>query len=515
MYLTQGLKRTIQLYPDWVATIFGERKRSWKEVGQRVAKLAGAFRGFGVQQGDRIAILANNSDLYLETLYAIAWSGCVFVTINTRLSNKEIAFRLNDAGATILLFDEGFTTEIDDLIGQLKTVREFVYMGKDETFSGVRNYEDLAQTAQAIEEALRGYDDLAGLFYTGGTTGRSKGVMLSHRNLVSSSFNSITSLGFREGMRWLHSSPLHFIAEVAVFPVTLSCGSHVLIPDLSPPNLLEAIEQHRITHTLLVPSTINALLNCPAIDRHDVSSLTNIAYGAAPMPEAVVLRALELLPNCRFTQVYGQTECGPLVSTLPPEFHVLKGPNAGRLGSAGHAVLGVEVKVVDEDDKECPRGGLGEICARGANVMMGYWKQEDLTNEALRGGWMHSGDVGYMDEEGFIYVVDRMKDMIISAGENVYSVEVENAIYLHPDIHECAVIGIPDAELGEAIYAIVRLKEGCSADEAEIAAHCRSQLAEFKCPRSIIIRDETLPLSSAGKVLKSELRKCFLANPTQ
>jgi long-chain acyl-CoA synthetase len=227
------------------------------------------------------------------------------------------------------------------------------------------------------------------------------------------------------------------------------------------------------------------------------------------MPEAVVLKALETLPDCAFTHAYGQTECAPLVSMTGPEYHVVEGPHAGRYKSAGRAVLGVEVHVVDENDVEVPRGTVGEICVRGPNVMKGYWNKPEQTAEALRGGWMHSGDGGYMDEDGFIYIVDRVKDMIITGGENVYTTEVEDAVHQHPAVAECAVIGIPDDTWGESVHAIVRLREGASASAEDLIGHCHTLIAGFKCPRSVDFREEPLPLSGAGKILKTDLRKPF------
>jgi long-chain acyl-CoA synthetase len=443
-------------------------------------------------------------------MFAVPWAGAVFVPINIRLAPPEVAFWLNDSGAKVLLIDDQFLPVLDELEGKLDSLREVVYIGDGKAPSGMHDYETILAATEAVPDADRGNDDLAGVYYTGGTTGRSKGVMLSHRNLVSNNTHVVPVLRFDFGMRWLHAAPMFHIADsLAVFSVTMVGGSHVFIPGFAPEASLEAIQAHRVTYTLLVPTMVNMLVNHPGVENYDLGSLCDIVYGASPMPEAVIVRAMEVLPHCRFTHAYGQTECAPLVTTTGPEYHVLEGPNAGKYKSAGRAVIGVEVKVVDENGGEVPRGTVGELCSRGPNIMVGYWHQPELTEQAVRDGWMHSDDGAWMDDEGFIYIVDRMKDMIITGGENVYSTEVENVIYQHSAVAECAVIGTPDDTWGEAVHAIVRLKEGESVDAEAIMAQCAEQIAGFKCPQGVTFRDEPMPLSGAGKILKAELRAPF------
>ena len=510
MYLTQALKRAVQVNGSGVATHDHGRQRTWTECADRVAKLAGALQALGIRDGERAAILALNSDRYFEYFYAVPWAGGVFVPVNTRLAPPEIAYWLNDSGSRVLFIDDAFLGAWQALDGQLETVEHVVYLGDGATPEGTLNYEEILAAADPVEDAQRGYDDLAGIFYTGGTTGKSKGVMLSHRNLVCNSLNVIPSFNFKPGLRWLHAAPMFHIADgLSVFGVTMVVGEHYFIPAFTPEASLEALERHRITTGLFVPTMVNMLVHHPGVEKVDLSNLETIAYGASPMPEAVILRAMEVIPNCRFHHAYGQTECAPLVSQCGPEYHVVDGPNAGRFKSAGKAVLGVEVRIFDADDNEVPRGTVGEICVRGPNVMLGYWNKPEETAAALRGGWMHSGDGGYMDEEGFIYVVDRVKDMIISGGENVYSAEVEDAVYQHPAVAECAVIGVPDEKWGEAVHAIVRVKDGESLTEADLIAHCHKLIAGFKCPRGVSFRDDPMPLSGAGKILKTELRKPY------
>ncbi|MFP6757871.1 MAG: long-chain-fatty-acid--CoA ligase [Alphaproteobacteria bacterium] len=512
MYLTQGLKRSIQIKPNVRATLDGGREHTWREIGDRIAKLAAAMHGLGLETGDRAAILALNSDRYFEFLYATVWAGGVFVPVNTRLAAPEVAFWLKDSESTLLFVDANFAPMVAELsaAGQIPAVTQIVYMGDDAPPDGMHDYEALLKAADPVGDAERGYEDLAGIFYTGGTTGRSKGVMLSHRNLVFNGFNCIPALDFREDALWLHAAPMFHIADcLAIFGLTQVAATHIFIPGFSPDGVLDAFETHHITDTLLVPTMINMVVNHPGIETRDLSSLRNIAYGASPMPEAVVIRALEIIPQCKFRHAYGQTECAPLSTLNGPEAHVVEGPMAFKFRSAGRAALGVEIRIVDEDGVEVPRGEVGEIAVRGPNVMQGYWRQPELTAAALRDGWMHSGDGGRMDEDGYVYVVDRMKDMIITGGENVYSAEVEDAVHGHAAVAECAVIGIPDDKWGERVHAIVRLKDGQTVSADAIMTHCHTLIAGFKCPRSVDFRTDPLPLSGAGKILKTVLRKPY------
>ncbi|WP_025898649.1 long-chain-fatty-acid--CoA ligase [Sneathiella glossodoripedis] len=512
MRISQLLERAAQTKADAIATIFGDRTRTYSEFRHRVQKFAGALRELGVTDGERVAILAQNSDRYLEFYYATPWAGGVFVPVNTRLAVPEFAYWLNDSGSEILLVDDAFAPAVAELRNLVKGLRTVIYIGDKETPEGLLNYEDLIAEAAAVEDAGRHGDDLAGLFYTGGTTGVSKGVMLSHNNLVVNTLNSMPAYGFTEESVWLHAAPMFHIADgAAVFAAVMGMSRHVFIPGFTPELTLQAIENHGITETLLVPTMVNMLVNHPRVRDFDLRSLKNIVYGASPMPEAVIVKALEELPGCGFTHAYGQTECAPLVTYTGPEYHVLSGPNAGRFKSAGRAAYSVEVKIFDDDDREVAPGTVGQVCVRGDNVMLGYWNKPEQTAEALKGGWMHTGDGGYMDEQGFVYIVDRVKDMIISGGENVYSAEVENAIYQHEAVVECAVIGIPHQKWGEQVHAVVRLEEGAEVSEADIIEFAHTLIAGFKCPRSVEFTKDPLPLSGAGKILKTELRKPYWA----
>ncbi|HEU5098266.1 MAG TPA: long-chain-fatty-acid--CoA ligase [Roseiflexaceae bacterium] len=510
MSITQGLKRAMQINGRGTATIFGTRRRTWQEFGERVAKLAGALRGLGLDSGGRVAILALNSDRYLECYYAIPWAGGVVVPLNVRLAPAELIYTLNDAGAEILVVDAVFKAMLPAFSGKLDTVRRIIFADDAPAPEGALNYEQLLSAADLIPDAMRGGEDVAGIFYTGGTTGQAKGVMLTHNNLISNAMNVIAALHYNQEVVYLHVAPMFHLADgSSTFGVTMSGGMHAFIPKFDPADTLRAIQDYHVTHAVLVPTMINIVVNSPAVQDYDVSSLRKILYGASPMPSALIARALQVLPACGFAQGYGMTELSPVATLLDAKYHTLDGPLAGKLRSAGQPAYSVEVMIVDPDDHEVPHGVVGEIVVLGPNVMKGYWNKPEATAQALRGGWMHTGDAGSMDEDGFVYIVDRLKDMIISGGENVYSAEVENAIYQHPAVAMCAVVGIPSEAWGEAVHAIVVPKEGQVPTEDAIIAHCKELIAGYKCPRSVEIRQEALPLSGAGKILKSELRRPF------
>ncbi len=507
MYISQTLRRAVQLNGKGTATVFAGRRQTWREFENRIARLANGLLDLGVGASDRIAILALNSDRYLEYFYAVPWAGAAVNPVNIRLSPPEIAYTLNDSGSKVLFVDDTFAALLPSLQSQLESIKHVVFIGEGECPEGCIDYESLVANSERISDANTGGNDLAGLFYTGGTTGRSKGVMLSHNNLVFNALNVVAEMGYDCDTVYMHAGPMFHLADMAsTFAVTLAAGTHGIVPRFDVDEVLAFIEQEKVTNTLLVPTMVNLLASSGRIANYDVSSMKSMLYGASPMPESVLMSAMEQMPTASFAQGYGQTEASPIITSLGPEFHIAGGE---KLRSAGRAALGVEVLVLDANDEELPNGTVGEICARGANVMLGYWGMESATAETLRNGWLHTGDLGYMDEDGFVFIVDRAKDMVISGGENIFSVEVEGAIYSHPAVQECAVIGIPHEHWGEAVHAIVVLREGSRARDSEIIEHCREKIAGYKVPRTVDFREEQLPMSGAGKVLKNELRAPF------
>jgi len=507
MRVTQALLRNAQQRPLALATACAGRRRNWRQFAERVARYAGVLRSLGLDAGDRVGIIALNSDYYLETFYAVPWAGGIIVPINTRWSQPEIAYALADAGVRILVVDEHHA-ELGRVLSA-ETDIELALLGAADT-AGAVALEALIDEAVPVGEAGRGGDDVSGIFYTGGTTGRSKGVMLTHVNHVTNSLQLAAMMRAPEELSYLHAAPMFHIADaLCVYMVTTLGGAHHVIPRFEPAACAAALQEHRVTDILLVPTMIQMLLDHLAQQRYDLSSLARLYYGASPIPEATLLRLFDALPDCAPIQLYGQTEAAPMITVLEGKYHVKEGPCAGRLRAAGRAIPCVELKIVDANDDEVPRGTVGEIVARGPNIMPGYWRMPEQSAQTLRGGWLHTGDAAYMDDEGFIYISDRLKDMIISGGENVYSAEVENVLYQHPSVAQCAVIGVPDPRWGERVHAIVVPKPGAARDAEAIIAHCRALIADFKCPRSVDFRDEPLPLSGAGKVLKTELRKPY------
>ncbi len=524
MDVVMGLRRTLQLYPEKIAALEGAQSWTYREFDNRVKKLANALLGLGMSKGDQVSLLMLNGHRYLETYYGVMRAGMRVVPINIRLAGPEVAYILQDSESKAFIVDDAFAPMAAALKNASPHLKHFIHAGsnlKVEDPEMFVSYETLLEQAsdQFDDEAIALQDeDLAGIFYTGGTTAKSKGVMLNHRNLVTNAYhlllgnmNPADGIVYSRDAVYLHAAPMFHLADTAVtFALTAAGGTHSFIPFFDPKAVLATIQAHKVTNVTLVPTMINMLINLPGIDDYDLSSLKYIGYGASPIAPDLLKRAMHTFKGVRFAQGYGQTEAAPMVSTLGTTDHVAEGDEKQmrRLASAGRAIMGIELKIMDSDDKELPFGSVGEIVTRGPNVMVGYWKLPNETADALRNGWLHTGDLGYMDEDGYIFLVDRRKDMIVSGGENVFSVEVENVLYQHPAVLETAVIGIPSPKWGEAVHAVVVLKPGQQASEEEIIEFCRQEIAGYKVPRSVEFAD-ALPKSGAGKILKRNLRDKF------
>lgn len=506
MNVTYGLRRALHLNPGGKATTFRARTRSWAEVGDRVARLAAGLRALGIGSGDRIAVLALNADRYLETYLAIAWAGAVAVPLNIRWSRREIEDALADCTPGALLADATFAT-LAGQVAQAAGVR-LVHMDDPDAPPGAEHYEDLIARTAPMPDAMAAGGDLAGIFYTGGTTGRSKGVMLSHTNVTTNALNSLSEAIWSPAMRYLHAAPMFHLANgMGMYAALLQGGSNVMVQSFAPEEVMATVAAERVTDTLLVPTMIQMMVDHPARPHYDLSSLRRIAYGASPMSGAVLGRAIAALPEAAFVHLYGMTELSPCATVL----HWNEFTRAGddRRKSAGRAIIGCEVRVVDAERAPVPPGTVGEVVVRGDVVMLGYWNRPEETAHAVVDGWMHTGDGGMMDEDGYVTIVDRIKDMIITGGENVYSVEVENVIAQHPKVAQCAVIGIPSETWGEQVHAVVVSRPDGAPTSDEVMEFCRTLLGGFKCPRSVEIRATPLPLSGAGKILKRDLRAPF------
>ncbi len=515
MYLTQGLHRSLQINPDGIATTFRGRHRTYREVADRVSRLASALCNLGMRSEDRVGMLALNSDRYMEYMLATWWGGGVLNPVNIRWSVPEIVYSLDDCDTRILLVDDHFLHMAPAIHAGAKYPPVLIHVGDGEAPEGMLSFERLIADSQPMADTGRGKDDIAAIMYTGGTTGLPKGVMQTHLNLWSSAIMRMADQPLLPVSRALHVAPMFHTAAMARVVFQLVSGhGHVFIPMFDVPELLATIEREQVTETLLVPTMLQAVVSHPDFERYDLSSLKRLAYGASPIALSVLERAIDALPGVAFMHAYGMTETSPVISVNPAANHGPEGRASGLVRSAGRAMLGVEVRIVDEHDNEVPRGTVGEIVVRGANVMKGYWNRPEETAKTLRGGWMHTGDGAYMDEQGYLFIVDRIKDMIVSGGENVYSAEVENIIARHPGVASCAVIGIPHEKWGEAVHAVVVPKPGHALGEADIRQHCQQFIAGYKCPKSVEFSSE-LPLSGAGKVLKRDLREPFWKDQTR
>ncbi|ATE64710.1 acyl-CoA synthetase [Rhizorhabdus dicambivorans] len=499
MQFTQGLHRSSKLYRSRTATVFGDRSRSWGTIQERVARLAGGLASYGVERGDRVAIFDLNSDLYFEAYFAIAWAGCVAVPFNTRWAEAEVTHALTDCMPRIVFLGSAFKSYSEQFARAGVTV-----IGIDEPIGG-SSIEAVIWANDAIEDRCGCGDDVAVIFYTGGTTGKSKGVMLSHNNLILNFFMMQAMHPHATDAVYLHAAPMFHLADAAkIIGITMLGGTHVVLPGFAPAAVIEAIVQHQVSDMMLVPTMIDMLCQALAADPQNMSSIRSLTYGGSPIAEPVLKAALLAFPNARFCQAYGQTELSPCATILEHRDHL-----GGRLRSAGRMVPGVDLRIVDSKMRTLAIGEIGEVAVRGANVMQGYWGQPELTAQTIVGGWLRTGDAGYLDEDGFLYLVDRVKDMIVSGGENVYSCEVEQALLSHGDVLQCAVFGIPSEQWGEAVHAVVMVRPDATVTPDDLLAHCGPLIANYKRPKSFELRHEPLPLSAVGKILKTELRKPF------
>src|SRR3954452_3094351 len=487
------LRRATQVAADRTAVVCGGARLSYAEMAERCRRLAGALYGLGVAQGDRVAVVSPNCHRYLEIYQAVPGAGMVLVPLNHRHSDAELRYALEDSGAKLLFAGRA----APDLPWCVRTV---VAMGED--------YEALlAGAAPAEFPGHIGEEDLAGLFYTGGTTGTAKGVMLTHRNLVSNAMHLQLCWPFSPETRWLVTAPLfHLAGSIAVLSTVWNAGRHVVLSAFDPGAVLDLIEAQRVTATLVVPSMLAAMNEEQLARPRDVASLAMISFGGAPSATETLRRAHEAFAGARLLHIYGATETAPIATTVLGVEELLDAPQAR---SCGQPAVGVDIEIRALDGARVAAGEVGEVVVRGPNVMGAYWNKPRETAAALVDGWYRTGDLGYMDDEAFVFLVDRAKDMIVSGGENVYSTEVEYVLCRPPAVLEAAVFGIPDERWGEAVHAVVVPRAPVTAED--LIAYCHDAIAGYKVPKAIELRDDPLPKSGAGKVLKRELRAPFWA----
>jgi long-chain acyl-CoA synthetase len=506
-----ALERAGRLFADREAVVDGEERWTYRELHRRVAAFDSALDGLGLAAGDVVAVLGLNSAPHLVAWLAVPRSGRVLNDLNVRLAPAELEFILGDRAARALLIDDAFLQVGRALAQRCATVEHLVYIGADTTPDGCLSFAEMT-AGDGGPPAPVDADAVAGIFYTGGTTGLPKGVMLTHRNLVANAKHTLIVLAYTEQDSCLHAVPMFHLADgLHNYALTWVGGCHVIIPAFDPELWLRTVTAESVTRGGLVPTMINMVINHPALADYDLSCLRSILYGASPMPEQLLRRAMEVFP-CEWRQAYGMTEAAPIVTILTPEDRrrgaAGEEPYAARLLSAGRPVVGVEAQVRREDGSPAEIGEPGEVWVRGPNIMKGYWNRPEETAAVLDAdGWYHSGDAAYEDAEGYLFIVDRVKDMIISGGENVYCSEVENAIYQHPAVLECAVFGVPDERWGERVHAAIVFKPHASVEETAIVEHCRVLIAGYKLPRSFDFHTQLLPKSGVGKILKRELRK--------
>jgi acyl-CoA synthetase (AMP-forming)/AMP-acid ligase II len=501
------IERAARLNPTGVATRCNGRDQSWTQSCDRMARLAAALQSTGLAEGDRVAILSLNSDRYYESIFGISWAGFCVVPLNTRWAVAENKYALGDSGTRVLLFDDNFTDQAKQLLTELDTLTVAIYAGDGACPDWAQSYETLIADNAPAAPSSRSDGDMAGIFYTGGTTGFPKGVVQSHGALWASAIGSLPEFQMNRSSIYLHVAPMFHVADFAGgMGATMCCGTHVILQAFDPGQVLDALGKERITHSLMVPSMIKMVLNHPDAASADLSSVHTVAYGASPMPAPTLEQFMKTWPTVGLVQAYGQTELAPIVTMLAREDHVA---GSEKLKSAGRPTAVNEVRIEDEDGNDAPQGTSGEIVVRGPHTMTSYWNKPEETAKALKDGWVYTGDAGYFDEEGYLFIVDRVKDMVVTGGENVFTTEVENAVMSHDAVQDVAVIGVPHEEWGEAVHAIVILHEGKTVNETELVAHCRELIAGYKLPKGITLRTEPMPLSGAGKVLKTELRKPF------
>ena len=507
MNLLYCLRHAETQHATKLAVIDGETRYTYAEFGVRARKGAALLlEAFGLSRGERVATLMLNRPEYLEAYFACHFAGLLIVPLNIRWGIEDFVFSLNDSETSAILVDERFLPLVATLRQRCPSIREFLYAGDGPAPEGTVAFafDAINPLTDPVEPET---DDIAGLFYTSGTTGGPKAAMLTHGNLYANAVHIMMDAIPRTDV-YLHAAPMFHLADLTnLYQTTFRGTTHTFVRAFEPEGFMRAVQTQRANSTVLVPTMINMVVNHPKFDQYDLSTLQVVLYGASPMPLPLLEVAMRKFPNCGFIQGYGMTETSPILTVLTIADHQAAWP-AGQwnpLQSAGRPVMGVEIRVVDDFDCDVPLGTPGEIIARGANRMKGYWNRDEVNADVLRGGWMHTGDMGAMDELGFLYVMDRKKDMIKPGGENVFSPEVEAMIMTHPAVLETAVVGIPSEKWGEAIRAVVVVRSGAELSEAELIAHCRERMTHFKCPTSVVFI-ETLPKGGTGKVLKTALR---------
>jgi acyl-CoA synthetase (AMP-forming)/AMP-acid ligase II len=519
MNIPSLLERAVDLYPNKEALVSGKKRFTYAQFSERVQRFTQYLGSVGINRGDCVAILHPNSHEYLEAYFAVAHCGAILNPLNVRLSPREIAHILKDSGARLLVTSPQYVEAIETVILAETILEKVIWTGAGDIPSlsnGIR-YEDLIseRVRSPLPKLDFAGDEVAHLYYTSGTTGLPKGVMLTHKNVCTHALAAIAELHITDQDNWLHVAPLFHLADAwATFAITWVGGKHITLDAFVPQKVLSTIQQEKITLTNMIPTMLNRLVHTEGAGNDDYSDLRLLMSGGSPIAPDLVMAVMETF-KCDYVQTYGMTETSPYLTLSILKENILSRSKEEQFiykAKTGRPFLGVQMKVVREDGTAVRPDGkeVGEIMVKGDIVTPGYWRQPEETAKAFKDGWLQTGDLAVLDKEGYINIVDRKKDMIITGGENVYSVEVENVIYSHPAVMEVAVIGVPDPEWGEAVKAVVVMKPGKEAGEDEIIAYCKNRLAAYKSPKSIDFVQE-LPKTGSGKLYKKGLKEKVLA----
>ena len=514
------LRYSEQQFPSKTAVVCQDLRLTYAEFGDRVGRLAGALRAAGVKAGDRVAFLSLNCHRLLEAYFGVLEAGCVLLPLNIRLAALELTYILNHSGATVLFLEQEFVGLVDSFRRDLRTLRSFHQLDgtPQAEWLSDKTYEQMLASATPYRGELMGFDEnsIAEIFYTSGTSASPKGVMLTHRNVYLHAMTIALYHHTRFEDVLMHTIPLfHANGWGAAHTITFVGGTHVMLPRFVPEEVFRLVQREKVIALSLVPIMATVLVNSPARSKYDLSSVEwAVIGGAASSP--TLIREVEQTLGIKCFSAYGLTECAPGLATaeLKPDVHCTPEERHVLQAMTGYAYPGCELRVVDAWDRDVPRDGvtMGEIIARSDGVMAGYWQQPEATAEALRGGWFHTGDMAVIEENGYIRIADRKKDIIVSGGENISSHDVEKVLLAHPDVYEAAVIPVADQKWGEVPKAVVVAKPGTKLGEVELIEFCRARLAHYKCPQSIEFC-ESLPKTATGKVLKRELRKKYAGGP--
>ncbi len=490
------LERNAHRVPERTALIYGDRRLSYRELDEQVNKTARAIFQLDVEKGDRIALMAYNTDLFVIAYYALLKLGAIVVPINVRLAPPELAYQLQDSGARMILYDDELTAVVMEATKGTPTTTLCLHSHGETNLLGMSQHQTSDPLPITVEE-----DDDAQILYTSGTTGKPKGVLFDHHRIIWTGINITVGVGLRDGERLLHVAPLYHSAELDLFLMagTFIAGTHVVMKEFNPAEVLKTMDKEQITAFFGVPTMYQFMLRDPQLEQTHLGNWRIGMFGAAPMPPSTVVKLAEVFPSLTLFNLAGLTELGPGGVFLGGK-ELLEHPD-----TAGRPIVNTEARVVGTDFQDVKEGEVGELILRGETLMKGYWNNPTATAATMRDGWLMTGDLATIDHEGRVIIIDRKKDMIITGGMNVYSVEVEYAIITHPSVMDCAVIGVPHADYGETVTAIVTLKPGAELDLEALRAYCRPLIADYKIPRRLIL--STIPRNASGKVLKYKLRE--------